>query len=217
MRNVRVLFLAALGLAAFPAAAQTGSGLGAILDQLQRTAQTSVSDVQQLRIEKWKTDGATKRASQADADALQRNMTSALPELIAKLRSTPNDLNANFKLYRNVDVLYDVFVRFAETAGAFGPKEEYELLARDLNDLQSVRRFLADNLEALTSSAQGELDRLRAQIRAAQQAAAAPPKRVIVDDTETPKSHKKKPASTSHSTTSSQKTAKPSPTPAKPQ
>ncbi len=217
MRNLRVIVLAILGLAGFPAVAQTASGLGAILDQLQRTAQTSVSDVQQLRIEKWKTDGATKRASQADADALQRNMTSALPELIAKLRSSPNDLNANFKLYRNVDVLYDVFVRFAETAGAFGPKEEYELLARDLNDLQSVRRFLGDNLETLTVSAQSELDRMRAQIRAAQQAAAAPPKRVVVDDTEPAKPRKKKAASGSASTSSTQKSPKPAATPAKPQ
>lgn len=167
----------------------------AVLDQLQLTAQEAITHISALRIEKWKADSATKRSAQNDADSLQRNMASALPELVAKVRSAPQDLNANFRLYRNVEVLYDVFSRFTEMSGAFGPKDDYETLARDLSALESARHALGDTLDGLTAALQGELNLLRSQIRAAQQAAAAPPKRVVVDDTQPQR--RKKPAAKS--------------------
>ncbi len=177
-----------------PAAASAQPTVDPVLDQLQQMAQSAVSHISALRIEKWKTDSNTKRSAQSDADSLQRNMASALPELIGKLRATPQDLSANFKLYRNVEVLYDVFSRFAETTGAFGPRDDFDALSRDLESLEAVRHSLGDRLETLTASSQGELDRLRAQLRAAQQAAAAPPKKIVVDDNQPTPAHKKKPA-----------------------
>jgi hypothetical protein len=157
----------------------------ASLSSLEQTARSAVSDISHLRIEKWKTDGNTKKSAQSDSDSIERNMGSALPELIAKVRSAPDDLNANFKLYRNLDVLYDVFSRFAETAGAFGSKEEFQSLAKDLDGLDAARRAMADRLDALTASTQNELAQYRNQLKAAQAAAAAaPPKKIVIDDTE---------------------------------
>ena len=169
----------------------------ATLNTLEQTARNSVSDISRLRIEKWKADGGTKKSALSDSDSIQRNMGSALPELIGKVRNAPGDLNANFKLYRNLDVLYDVFSRFTETAGAFGSREDFQTLARDLDSLDAARRALADRVDALTTSAQTELTQYRSQTRAAQtSAASAPAKKIVIDDSEPAKktSKKKKPA-----------------------
>ncbi len=89
-------------------------------------------DLAKLRIEKWKTDANTKRGSQGDADSIERNLQTALPEIIGRLRNSPENLTVTFKLYRNLDALYDVFGSVAESAGAFGGKDEYQSLQNDL-------------------------------------------------------------------------------------
>ena len=52
---------------------------------------------------------ATKQQTLANVESIQRNLQSALPEIIAQLNNSPEDLGASFKLYRNLDALYDVF------------------------------------------------------------------------------------------------------------
>ena len=173
------------------------------LDRLQSAASQTTLDLGHMRIDKWKVDGESKRQAQANADSVQRNLTSALPGLIDAVRSAPQDLTAEFKLYRNLNALYDVFGSLTEAAGAFGPRSDYEALTQQLETIDSVRRNLGDAIEQLTSSTQSELSQLRSQIRTYQQAAAAapPPKKVVVDDTEPPKKtvHKKKKPATSGS------------------
>ena len=170
------------------------------LDRLQSAASQANLDIAHMRIEKWKADGASKQQAQSNADSLQRNLSTALPGLIANFRAMPQDLGSGFKLYRNLNALYDVLASFTEAAGAFGPKNDYEALAQQGAVIDSVRRDLADYLERLTASTEAELNQLRGQVRAMQQAAAAaPPKKVVVDDNEPPKKktpHKKKPATT---------------------
>ena len=182
------------------------------LDRLQAAASQATLDLGHLRIDKWKADGDSKRQAQANADSVQRNLTSALPGLIDAVRAAPQDLNAEFKLYRNLNALYDVFASLTEATGAFGPKGDYEALAQQLETFDSVRRNLGDALEQLTSSTQSEVVQLRTQVRAYQQAAAAaPPKKVIVDDTQPAKKtvhKKKKPAAASGSSSSPASDAK---------
>src|ERR1035437_9063948 len=182
------------------------------LDRLQTAASQATLDLGRLRIDKWKTDADSKQQAQANTDSVRRNLTSALPGLIAAVRSAQQDLGAEFKLYRNLNALYDVFASLTEATGAFGPKDDYEALAQQLETIDSVRRNLGDRLEQLTSSTQSDLVQLRTQVRAYQQAAAAaPPKKVVVDDTEPTKKtvHKKKPAASgSGSSTSDASNAK---------
>jgi len=178
-----------------------GSPVASDLDRLQAVAAQANLEIGRMRIDKWKADGASKQQGQANADSLRRNLTSALPALIDGFRAAPQDLNAGFKLYRNLNALYDVFASFTESAGAFGPRSDYDELAQQLNTIDAVRRDLGDNLEQLTVSNQAELNQLRTQVHTLQQqaATAAPPKKVIVDDTEPPKksTHKKKPTTAS--------------------
>lgn len=153
------------------------------LIQLERAAQDANVALGRLRIEKWKADSDVKKQSQSNVDALQRNLSAALPELLSRVRQNPQDLAVNFKLYRNLSAVYDVLASVTESAGAFGPKDQYQALAAPVSDMDTVRRSLADRLEFLASSKEAELARYRAQATAAAAAqSAAPPKKIIIDD-----------------------------------
>ncbi len=198
-------FIVAQANAAPPAApnsATPNAALASDLDRLQAAAAQANMDISHVRIEKWKADSASKQQAQANADSLQRNLTSALPGLIGNFRAAPQDLNAGFKLYRNLNALFDVLASFTESTGAFGQKNDYDELAQQLNVIDSVRRDLGDNLEGLTSLTESELNQLRMQVHTLQQQAAAPappPKKVVVDNSEPAKktTHKKKTAMSS--------------------
>ena len=167
--------------------------LNGMLTQLEDTSKKTQGDLQKLRIEKWKTDGNTKKQALANVDSISRNLQTALPEIVSKLQSSPEDLSLTFKLYRNLDALYDVFGSVVESTGAFGSKEEFQMLDNDLGAMERARRSFADRMETLAGSKEVELTRLRNDLRSAQAAAAsAPPKKVIVDDNEPAKKPVKK-------------------------
>jgi len=80
-----------------PVAYASVSELNGIVEQLKQTAQNMQSDLAKTRIEKWKTDGATKRQTLANVESIQRNVQSALPETIAQLNNSPEDLGCEFQ------------------------------------------------------------------------------------------------------------------------
>ena len=167
-----------------------------LLGQLEQASQATQVDLAKLRIERWKTDSNSKRQAQSNVESMQRNLQSALPEMISQLRNSPENLNSTFKLYRNLDALYDVFSSVVESAGAFGSKDDFQTLENDLNSLEKSRRAFADRLDSLSGSKDAELARLRTALQSAQASLAAqPPKKVVVDDNEPPKKPaiKKKP------------------------
>ncbi len=179
------------------------SQLNGLLAQLEATSKTTQSDLTKLRIERWKTDSTSKKQALGNVDSIQRNLENALPEMLAQLRSAPEDMPATFKLYRNLDALYDVLGSVVESTGAFGSKDDLQALATDLNNFEATRRQLAERMTNLTASKEQEIVRLRTDLKAAQAAIPAPPpKKVVVDDTEPPKpAVKKKPAPKKPSTT----------------
>jgi hypothetical protein len=175
-----------------PVAYTSVTELNGILSQLQQTTQNMQSDLGNMRIEKWKADGATKRQTLANVESIKRNLQSALPETIAQLNNAPEDLEASFKLYRNLVVLYDYFGSVVNMAGALGSKDEFQSLDNDLTGLESARRDFAVRMQKLAASKEAELTRLRAQIKTLTAAPPPPPKKIIVDDTEPPKKPAKK-------------------------
>jgi hypothetical protein len=186
---------AALAQSVGPAASPTNSvnpapNIHATLQDIERTAQSAALDITRLRIEKWKTDSSVKDQAQANADSLERNMTAALPALTSAVRAAPQDLAANFKLYRNLNALYDVFEGLTESAGAFGPKQDFESLSQHVMALDAYRRSFGDYLEQLAASKDAELVRLRTATQRPVQA--PPPKKIIVDNDLTPTKSKKK-------------------------
>jgi hypothetical protein len=152
------------------------------LAKVDQSAQAAAMDIAKLRIDKWKADSGEKRQAQSNAESLQRNMTAALPTLTSAVRTAPQDVAANFKLYRNLSALNDVLKSLTESAGAFGPKQDFESLAQYAQTFDDYRRTLGDYVENLAAAKETELNRLRSQVRAAQSTPAPPPKKVIVDD-----------------------------------
>jgi hypothetical protein len=162
--------------------------LNGLIEQLETTSKKTQDALVKLRIEHWKTDGSYKKQALGNVDSIQRNLQGALPEMIAKLRSAPEDLPATFKLYRNLDALYDVLGSVTEGAGAFGSKDDLQSLSNDLTSFEGTRKQLAERIENLTAAKEAEIVRLRADLRAAQAAIpAAPTKKIVVDDNEPPK------------------------------
>jgi len=173
--------------------------LNGLLSQLEATAKDTQADLTKLRIERWKTDAGTKKQTLSNVDSIQRNLQGALPQIIGQLRSAPEDVPASFKLYRNLDALYDVMGSVVEATGAFGAKDDLQSLSNDLNGFEGSRRQLAERIENLSTAKEQEIARLRTDLKAAQAAVPAPPpKKIVVDDTQpTPAKKpvpKKKPA-----------------------
>lgn len=153
------------------------------LSILEQCAQASNGLLAKMRVDKWKTDSSTRQQYQENVQSLQRNLVSALPELSGKVRQAPQDANANFRLYRNVITLYDVLANVAETAGAFGPRDQYDALAQQVSTMDQVRRALGERLDQLTAAKESELARLHTQLQSgAQTQATAPVKKIVVDE-----------------------------------
>lgn len=175
--------------------------LNGLLAQLDQASQATQGDLSRLRIEKWKMDSAYKRQTEGNAESVQRNLKEALPEIVGQLRNSPEDLGGTFKLYRNLDALYDVLGSVAESAGAFGSKDEFQSLSNDLNSFERIRRAFADRMENLASSKESEIGALRSQVKTLQAQVPPPaPKKIIVDDDEAPKKPAKKKSSTKKAT-----------------
>lgn len=186
--------------------------LNNILGQLRQTARNMQADLEKMRIEKWKADSSSKRQAQTNVDSIQRNLQAALPEIMTQLDKAPEDMAASFKLYRNLDALYDVFNSVVESAGAFGSKDEFQSLSNDLTALVSVRRAFGERTQKLAGAKENELTRLRGEVKRMLAATPPPPpKKVLVDDTEPAKKPVKKKA-----TKPSAAPAKPNAAPAKP-
>jgi hypothetical protein len=177
------------------------AGLGPLIENTRL-------DLARLRIEKWKADAANRRQAEANAESVQRNLASALPAMVQQVRANPGSVGATFKLYRNLNALYDVMSSLAESAGAFGSNEEYQALSNDTSKLDTLRRSLADRVETMATSRDNEVAQLQARARQAPPAAApAPPKKIIVDDNESAKKSTKKPAAKKKTTTASEQNA----------
>jgi len=233
----RTLFLAASLLSSGLAASQitpvspapvpyaSVSELNGLLAGLEQASQTTQTDLGRLRIEKWKMESGYKKQTLGNVDSVKRNLESALREIMTQLRNSPEDLGASFKLYRNLDALYDVLGSVAESAGAFGSKDEFQTLSNDLNSFERSRRAFADRMENLSNAKEAELAQLRTQVKTLQAAATPPPapKKIIVDDNAPPKPAPKKkklvpkPPSASNSSAAPANTTSPPANQTKPQ
>lgn len=167
--------------------------VSAVVTELNQASQTLNGDLGKIRVEKWKTDGDSKRQSAANIESIQRNLQTALPGMVSQLSTAPDSLAATFKVYRNVGALYDVVANLAESAGAFGSKDEYQALTNDSSSIEKARRDLADRMDKLAAAKDAELTSLHNQVKTLQAAIPPePPKKIIIDDNEKPKKVVKK-------------------------
>lgn len=194
-----IFFLCAGLVAQAPASAPTepvSPELKSILGDVQRVAVSSNGDLGKLRIEKWKTDGAQKQQMQKVAESLQRNINNAIPGLISDLQADPNSVSKAFKLYHNLNVLYEFMSPLTEVTSEYGKKEEYEPLAKDAAALDKVRQDLSDYVEKTAATLDAQVKRAATTASPQTTASQQQPKKIIVDDdtpTKKTKKTKKKP------------------------
>jgi hypothetical protein len=206
-----IIGLSALALAQVnsPSQPATTSSLAApvdvrpLLSRIQQETQGLNADVGKLRVEKWKADSSAKQQASQNVASIQRNVTAALPELVNSVSSAPQSLAANFKVYRNLNALYDVVSSLAESTGAFGKREEYDSLAPHVSALDDLRRSYADSLQQMAANADTTIVAAQRAQAAAAAAAQPAPKKIIVDDSAPTPPAKKKKATTKKSTASS--------------
>jgi hypothetical protein len=168
--------------AAVPSPSAPAASTDSVLLQLEQAAGNLRVDLARLRVDKWKTDSRSKQQAQDNAQSLDRNLQLALPGMIQQVEAAPTSLAARFKLYRNVNALYDVLSGLTESAGAFGPKEDFATLQNDASAFDTLRRQMGDRLESLAAQKDEQISRMAAQARA-EAAPAEPPKKIVIDDT----------------------------------
>src|SRR5262249_2744116 len=88
-----------------------------------------------------------KQQLQQIAGSLQKNITSAVPGLINDVQNSRGSVAASFKLYHNLNVVYENLSYLADVAGGLGKKEEFEPLAASAAALESARTNLSDYIE----------------------------------------------------------------------
>lgn len=199
-----VLALACLTVWTAPAAAapqQTGRvDLNAVLTELQRISSAANADIANLHIDKWsagwklwKGHGGQKKEDMGHiAASLQKNLTDAIPSLVHDVQAAHGSISTSFKLYHDVDVVYDYLGRLADAAEANGRKEEYQPLNDDVAAFEGVRQKLSTYIEqaAVAIESTGKLPAMNSP------AAGGPhqlPKKIVVDEPAAKKAKKKNP------------------------
>jgi len=198
---VMLIFGGALALAQ-SAPGPVGTGLDSVLAKIQQTARTADADLVQLRIDKWKTDPENKAQLQQISTSLHKNLTTAVPDLIREVQTGKGSVSATFKLYHNVNVVYEYLNSLADAAASLGRKEEYDPLNRDAAELDSVRRQLSTYIEQAAVA-------LEAKTRPTPTPVPTPlptPKKIVIDD-------EPQKAATPKKKKTSTPTPKPTPTP----
>jgi len=128
--------------------------LNTILLQIQQAAASANANIGKLRIEKWKTDSDQKKQLLQVAESLQKNIANAVPGLINDVQASKGGALTSFKLYHNMNVLYEFLSGLADAAGSLGKREEYEPLAADAAAIDTARQ----NLSAYIEQAVGRLE-----------------------------------------------------------
>ena len=150
----------ALTLAQTPPPADAPPPTEALRPPLSQVSQT----LSGVNVQRWKAPSEVKNSAQQDMDSILRDLNYTLPPLLDKAAASPGSIAATFEVYRNIDALYDVLLRVAETATLSGSENDAVNLQNVLQNLQGARRDLGTSLMNLANSHDQELVKLRAAV-----------------------------------------------------
>lgn len=167
-----------------PATAPSNEAPAATPSSLVRPALSNVQAVTAgLNVRKWKAPGSVRDAVQEDVNSIQRDLGSTLPGLLATADAAPGSVPPSFAVYRNIDALYDVLLRVAQTADLAAPEGEARSLADSLQQLESARTELGQSILSTSQHHEAEIVALQSQIRLARTAAVETHRREnVIDD-----------------------------------
>lgn len=147
--------------------------LDAIVVEIQQVTQTANMDLGRLRIERWRADSGDRAQWQQIADSLRKNLSTAVPDLLAEVRSSKGSVSSTFKLYHNLNVVYEYLDSLAAVANGAARSDESDPLNKDASGLDAARKHLSAYIEDAATTLETKLK--------------APPVQVVVTPTPTPR------------------------------
>ena len=159
------------------AMAPAWSDVNGSLERLEQVRAATEADVADLPIKQWRTGWKTawlrsdSRKDQAAglASSIQRNLKVAMPGLIQDAQSSHGGIGATFKLYNNVNVVYESLESLVEITNSYGRKNESSQISADYAALGRLRQELS-----------GYIQQTAATLEPAKPGTL--PKKIIVDD-----------------------------------
>jgi hypothetical protein len=156
--------------------------------------QTAIGNI---NVGHWKVSPATRSATQQDVASMQRDLITTLPGLMSQAEASGQaGLSPSFAVFRNLDALYDVLLRVAETAALAGSESDAASLEDARAGLEDGRGKLGAWLLQSIGAQDAQIARLQTPAVHPAPAAPAPSKIVVDDGPDAPKPHKKKPVPT---------------------
>jgi hypothetical protein len=135
--------------------APSRTDLNSSLTDLDRVAMSTYANVSALDISRWGSQwkpGFLKSTRQKEAEhtaeSVQRNLSDALPTLIADVRSTHGSVSSTFRLYHDLTLVGEAMDTLVSTAKFEGRQHETRGLADDCVALSRIRRNLSSYIEA---------------------------------------------------------------------
>jgi hypothetical protein len=187
--------------------APAATNLSAILQEIQQVTSSTNVNIGKLRIERWKTDAEQKQQLQQIAESLQKNIANAVPGMVTDVQSSHGSIATSFKLYHNLNVLYENLNYLADVAGSLGKKEEFEPLAADCASLESARKNLSIYIEQAAVRLESAMANPTTQARQAPGTPVAGKKVVVIDEDDPPAKKPVKPTKKKTSPPSASPTA----------
>jgi hypothetical protein len=179
LSGMMIVITMALACAAQNAPQPATASLDAVLVKVQQTAQTTDADLARLHIDKWKTDIEQKQQLQQISTSLHKNLSYAVPDLVRGVQTSKGSVSTTFKLYHNLNVVYEYLTSLADAAAGLGKKEESDPLNRDAAELDSVRQELSNYIEQASVA----LELKARPVATPTPAPVVAPKKIVVDDT----------------------------------
>jgi len=115
-----------------------------------RLVQPSLDNLQHtlfaLRLEKWKR-GTVRDEATANVNAILHDLQQTLPPLLRDADASPAMLSKVLPASRNLDALYDTFLRVEEASRIAAPGDQVSQLQSALYGLESARRTLDTTIQ----------------------------------------------------------------------
>ena len=145
-----------------------------ITDLMQPALDHLQGNLNGLHVERWKATGGGREEISANVASIRRDIQTTLPPLLAAADASPSSVAAVLPVFRNIDALYDVYLRVVEAAIQFGPRQQGDALEEARTRLDGARRSLGDKLQTAAEARERQLTELRAALNTRPATAAAP-------------------------------------------
>jgi hypothetical protein len=120
--------------------------------------------ISELRLDKWKR-GTVREDAEANISEILQDLHVTLPPQLKTADETPEAISKVLPVSRNIDALYDVFLRVVMAAQISAPSEQITQLQQTLIKLGNARRALNNHLQEAATAQEKQLGDLRSTLQ----------------------------------------------------